>query len=67
MNTTARQLVTPIPALADPRVRLFLTSATLLFVELFLIRWIPSNVVYFGFFTNLILIASFLGMGLGII
>ena len=62
-----RQLIAPIPVLADPRVRLFLTSSAVLFVELFLIRWIPSNVVYFGFFTNLILIASFLGMGLGII
>ena len=61
------RLLEPVPSLGDPRVRLFLTSATLLFVELFLIRWIPSNVIYFGFFTNLILIASFLGIGLGII
>jgi hypothetical protein len=29
-------------------VRLFLTGATLLCVELLLIRWIPANVVYFG-------------------
>ncbi len=46
------RLIEPVPALGDPRVRLFLTSAALLFVELFLIRWIPSNVVYFGFFTT---------------
>ena len=65
--STPRQLIQPLPTLSDPRMRLFLTSATLLFVELFLIRWVPSNVVYFGFFTNLILIASFLGIGLGII
>ncbi|HEY3126283.1 MAG TPA: hypothetical protein VGK07_04420 [Candidatus Limnocylindria bacterium] len=32
----------------DARVRLFLTSATLLFVELLLIRWVPANVVYVG-------------------
>lgn len=62
-----RQLLAPVPALADPRVRLFLTSSVVLFVELFLIRWIPANVIYFGFFTNLILIGSFLGIGLGII
>ena len=48
-------------------VRLFLTSATLLFVELALIRWVPANVTYIGFFTNFILMASFLGIGLGIL
>jgi len=47
--------------------RLFLTSGTLLFAELLLIRWIPANVVYVGFFNNLILIASFLGIGVGIL
>lgn len=51
----------PVPA------RIFLTSATLLFAELLLIRWIPANVVYVGFFNNLILIASFLGIGVGIL
>ena len=66
-SPTRRMLVAAIPALADPRIRLFLTSAALLFVELFLIRWIPANVAYVGFFTNIILVASFLGIGLGII
>jgi len=47
-------------------VRLFLTSFSILFVELLLIRWIPSNVKYIGFFSNFLLIASFLGIGLGI-
>ena len=51
----------------SPAARLFLTSATLLFVELLLIRWIPANVIYFGFFNNLVLIASFLGIGIGIL
>ncbi len=59
--------VPPVPLLRDVRVRLVLTSATLLFVELLLIRWIPSNVKYVGFFTNFILMASFLGIGLGIL
>lgn len=53
--------------LARPDVRLFLTSATLLFVELVLIRWVPANVTYIGFFTNFILMASFLGIGVGIL
>ncbi len=65
--TPPRVLVQPVPALTDIRVRLFLTSAALLFVELFLIRWIPANVIYVGFFANIILIGSFLGIGVGII
>jgi SAM-dependent methyltransferase len=57
----------PIEVLSDSRVRLVLTSATLLFVELLLIRWIPSTVRYIGFFSNFLLMASFLGIGLGIL
>ena len=57
----------PVGALRGHGVRLFLTSATLLFVELLLIRWIPANVTYIGFFTNFLLMASFLGIGLGIL
>src|ERR1700741_5282293 len=49
------------------RTRLVLTSGTLLFVELLLIRWIPSEVRYIGFFSNFLLIASFLGVGIGIL
>ena len=47
--------------------RLFLTSATVLFVELLLIRWIPANVKYVGFFSIFPPMASFLGIGLGIL
>jgi Spermine/spermidine synthase domain len=57
----------PVKFLRDPRVRLLLTSATLLFVELMLIRWIPATVKYVGFFTNFLLMASFLGIGIGIL
>jgi hypothetical protein len=49
------------------RTRLVLTSGTLLFVELLLIRWIPSEVRYIGFFSNFLLMASFLGIGLGLL
>lgn len=66
-RSTPRQLVAPVPILAGPHARLFLTSATILFVELLLIRWIPANVIYVGFFSNFILMASFLGIGLGIL
>lgn len=64
---SAKQIIAPIPILAGSTVRLFLTSATILYVELLLIRWIPANVVYVGFFSNFLLIASFLGIGLGIL
>jgi SAM-dependent methyltransferase len=66
-NSTRRLIVTPIPILAGTQVRLFLTSATLLFVELLVIRWIPANVIYVSYFSNFLLIASFLGIGLGIL
>ena len=40
---------------------------SLLFVELLLIRWIPANVIYVGFFRNFLLMACFLGIGVGIL
>ncbi len=47
------------------QIRLFTASVLALFVELVLIRWIPSVVHVVGFFANVVLIASFLGLGLG--
>ncbi len=49
------------------RLRIFLISFTLLFFELLCIRWIPAYVRYLSYFTNFILLASFLGMGLGLL
>ena len=43
--------------------RLLLASFLSLYVELILIRWIPSNLHIIGFFSNLVLIACFLGLG----
>jgi len=37
----------------------------MLFVELALIRWLGSNVVYLSYFTNFVLLGSFLGIGAG--
>ena len=37
----------------------------MLFVELALIRWTGSNVVYLSYFSNFVLLGSFLGIGLG--
>src|SRR6478609_4078394 len=49
----------------SPRVRLVLASALMLFVELALIRWTSSNNLYLVHLTNFVLLASFLGIGLG--
>ncbi|HZB02449.1 MAG TPA: spermidine synthase, partial [Actinomycetota bacterium] len=45
--------------------RLLVLSFLMLFVELGLIRWSGSYVVYLAFFTNFLLLASFLGVGVG--
>ena len=42
-----------------------LASALMLFVELALIRWTSSNNLYLVHLTNFVLLASFLGIGLG--
>ena len=55
------------PFLRGARVRIFLISFSLLFFELLCIRWIPAYVRYLSYFTNFILLASFLGMGLGLL
>jgi hypothetical protein len=62
-----RSRTRPFRPLAGDAVQLLLTSACLLFAELTLIRWIPSLVTYIGFFSNFLLMASFLGIGLGIL
>src|ERR1700745_1201657 len=44
---------------------LFLISLLLLFLELAGIRWFPAHVLYLTFFTNVVLLACFLGMSVG--
>jgi SAM-dependent methyltransferase len=44
---------------------LFLTGFVVLFLELACIRWFTANVIFLNFFTNLVLIACFLGMSCG--
>jgi SAM-dependent methyltransferase len=53
--------VSPIPVVA----RLVMASGLMLFLELALIRWTGSNVVHLSYFSNFILLGSFLGIGLG--
>lgn len=49
----------------SPAVRLFILSFTALFLELMLIRWVPTTFRLVAYYANLMLISSFLGLGLG--
>ena len=52
------------PGRASAR-NLLLASALMLFLELALIRWLGESILYLSFFTNFVLLASFLGIGIG--
>lgn len=49
----------------NDRARLILLSFLMLFVELALIRWSGANVIYLSYFSNFVLLGSFLGIGIG--
>jgi SAM-dependent methyltransferase len=59
---TAAKVVTDERAHA---VTLFLTGFLVLFLELASIRWFAANVIFLQFFTNVVLLAAFLGMSCG--
>src|SRR3954452_852292 len=67
LRGAARSVVPParLPLTPGNRTRLVLASALMLFVELALIRWTSSNNLYLVHLTNFVLLASFLGIGLG--
>jgi len=56
----------PLEENRKPYLRLLLLSFFLLFFELACIRWFGSTVVFLTFFTNIVLIATFLGMSVGL-
>jgi spermidine synthase len=60
----AEPIPTP-PTRLRPYAELFLISFEILFLELACIRWFGSTVIFLTFFTNLVLMASFLGMSVG--
>src|SRR5579871_2497849 len=70
------EAVTRVPAADQPTdvlgidpseqgLNLFLTGFLVLFLELACIRWFATTVIFLQFFTNVILLASFLGMSCG--
>ncbi|HEY9507438.1 MAG TPA: hypothetical protein VIQ27_15820 [Gemmatimonadales bacterium] len=50
---------------ARPHLRLFALSFLALFLELTIIRWVPGSIRLVAYYANLMLISSFLGLGLG--
>ena len=60
--------MTPRPHEASNAPReLFLVSFLILFFELAAIRWFAGTVVFLTFFTNVVLLACFLGMSVGLL
>jgi spermidine synthase len=63
--------ISPDPAqnqagsLSRETTELFLISLIILFMELACIRWFPAHVLFLTFFTNTVLLSSFLGMSVG--
>lgn len=65
-TTPAAAKETPPPRAASAdRMRLLWLSFLVLFLELALIRWTTANNVYLASLTNFVLLASFLGIGVG--
>ena len=53
---------------ADTRktaLRLLVVSFITLFLELMIIRWVPASIRLIAYYANLMLISSFLGIGIG--
>ena len=46
-------------------VRLVFAACLMLFLELALIRWLGANIVHLSYFSNFVLLGSFLGIGAG--
>ena len=58
----------PFDKLMDrPGLRLSLASFASLFLELLLIRWVPSVIRIVAYYGNLMLMSSFLGLGCGVL
>ena len=47
------------------KIELFLISSLGLFLQMACIRWLPSQVQILAYYTNLVLLAAFLGLGVG--
>src|SRR5688500_20359964 len=64
--TPPAPVIEQMPRPRRPYLDLFLISFLILFFELAAIRWFGSTVVFLTFFTNIVLLATFLGMSVGL-
>ena len=58
--------MTPPPDKCPLKWQMFALSFTALFLELMVIRWVPSVVRLVAYYANLMLLSSFLGLGVGV-
>jgi predicted membrane-bound spermidine synthase len=65
MTTESGPMPTDQRASASATWRLFGLSFLSLFLELMVIRWVPGSIRLVAYYANLMLISSFLGIGLG--
>jgi hypothetical protein len=66
IGSSPSSLVAPAkPSRRYDGMRLFALSFAALFLELMVIRWVPAVVSFVAYYSNLMLISSFLGLGLG--
>ena len=63
--TSVRTRSDRFAGIRSARARVFFGSALVLFLELVLIRELGAKVVHLSYFTNFVLLGSFLGVGLG--
>src|SRR5688500_7865541 len=66
-GTPPAPIIEAMPRPRRPYLDLFLISFLILFFELAAIRWFGSTVVFLTFFTNIVLLATFLGMSVGLL
>lgn len=55
-----------MPPISSPALRLAVATFAILALELALIRWLGTQIRIAAYFANLVLLAAFLGMGLGV-
>ena len=65
VEIAARSASVGRPIIQLQALNLFLVGFLVLFLELACIRWFAAHVIFLQFFTNVVLIASFLGMSCG--
>src|SRR6202451_2582194 len=62
-----RRMANPLPDPGRMKREMFALSFTALFLEMMVIRWVPSVVHLVAYYANLMLLSSFLGLGAGAI